>query len=255
MSPTVTTVVPAASTSPTSADFTSTTPSTGETATVSASCAIDQRQVAPGRVRSPRAAWPVSCSRRFSSSEFASAIFSAPRARSTCAAAPSICSARGPASTSAARSLACFSAASALSPAVAVLVVLRGGDVVVLDTASARGPNPFRARSIPIAPPPPPPCASWISCGREPFFSSASRASVAARSPRRCSRSAASVAFCHCSRGLAPAPVALCAEASAGDQRVALRHQLVAVQPRDQSAPSSPGRLRPPCARSAARPS
>src|ERR1017187_1378031 len=80
MSPTVTTVVPEARTSPTSADFTSTTPSTGDASTVSASCesitamlALDWA-IAALRVVS-------SSSRRFISSVFASPILSAPRNR------------------------------------------------------------------------------------------------------------------------------------------------------------------------------
>src|ERR1017187_9905626 len=53
MSPTVTTAVPGASTSPASAAFTSTTPSTGEATTVSASCVSMSARLAKCWRRAP----------------------------------------------------------------------------------------------------------------------------------------------------------------------------------------------------------
>src|ERR1035437_7864271 len=77
MSPTVTTAVPGASTSPTSAALTSTTPSTGDATMVSASCVSISARLAWERAISARRVG-ISCSRRFNSSPLASAIFPRP---------------------------------------------------------------------------------------------------------------------------------------------------------------------------------
>ena len=148
MSPTVTTVVPGARTSPASAAFTSTTPSTGDATTVSASCVSISARLAFERAISALRV-VISCSRRFNSSAFASAIFTAPRARATCPACALTCSTRGPATTSASRSCTCFSAACALVEAIAVLIELRGGNIVVL--VQRLRPIPVLLRALHLA--------------------------------------------------------------------------------------------------------
>ena len=94
----------------------------------------------------------------------------------------------------------------------------------------------FLARSTPIAPISTAACASSFSCGREPFFSSASRASLDATSavllldiggqrlPLPLHRRSRACASCDC------------AEASAADFAFALRQQLIAIEARDHLA-------------------
>ena len=154
---------------------------------VSASCESISARLALERSISARRVVS-SCSRRFISSVFASAIFSAPRARSTCpCCAFDLLHAR-PGQHQRLALLRLLQRRLRAFAAVAVLIELRGRDVVVLVQRLRAVPIPLGALQLPIAPRPPPPCASCFSCGREPFFSSASRASVDARSALALSR-------------------------------------------------------------------
>ncbi len=209
MSPTVTTVVPGASTSPTSADFTSTTPSTGEAAMVSASCESISAMLARGArdFGAPRGRFPA---RAASSRARSPRPSSARRARAPPGpGAASICSTRGPASTSASRFLR------VLQRRLGGSKRLRYWSNCAVEMSSflysvcaavpiLLGALHFGLRRIHRGlAPPASPAAARRSC------SSASRASLDARSARRCSISAASVGLLPFDASLAPAPVAI----------------------------------------------